>query len=70
MNVPDHVYSEIVKLNGVEFKSKQLVLEEVKTKHKNRTPSVNVLHVPHQMILSITLSLLCRIHKARLNQIF
>ena len=37
MNVPDHVYSEIVKLNGVEFKSKQLVLEEVKTKHKDRT---------------------------------
>ena len=37
MNVPDHVYSEIVKLNGVEFKSKQLVLEEAKTKHKDRT---------------------------------
>ena len=30
-------FSEIVKLNGVEFKSKQLVLEEVKTKHKDRT---------------------------------
>ena len=37
LNVPNHVYSEIVKLNGVEFKSKQLVLEEVKTKHKYRT---------------------------------
>ena len=37
LNVPDHVYSEIVKLNGVEFKSKQLVLEEAKTKHKDRT---------------------------------
>ena len=36
MNVPDHVYSEIVKLNGVEFKSKQLVLEEAKTKHQDR----------------------------------
>ena len=37
MNLPDHAYSEIVKLNGVEFKSKQLVLEEAKTKHKDRT---------------------------------
>ena len=37
LNVPDHVYSEIVKLKGVEFKSKQLVLEEPKTKHKDRT---------------------------------
>ena len=37
LNVPDHVYSEIVKLNGVEFKSKQLVLEAAETKHKNRT---------------------------------
>ena len=36
LNVPDHVYSEIV-INGVEFKSKQLVLEEAKTKHKDRT---------------------------------
>ena len=37
MKVPGHVYSEIVKLNGVEFKSKQLVLEEEKTKHKDHT---------------------------------
>ena len=37
LNVPDHVYSEIVKLNGVKFKSKQLVLEEAKTKHKDQT---------------------------------
>ena len=36
-NVPDHVYSEIAKLNGVEFKSKQVVFEGVKTKHKDRT---------------------------------
>ena len=36
-NLKDTVYSEIVKLNGVEFKSKQLVLEEAKTKHKDRT---------------------------------
>ena len=37
MNIPDYVYSEIVELNGVESKSKQLVLEEAKTKHKDRT---------------------------------
>ena len=37
LNVPGHVYSEIVKLNGVEFKSKQLILEEAKTKHKAST---------------------------------
>ena len=36
-NVADLIYTEIVKLNGLEFKSKQLVLEEVKTKHKDRT---------------------------------
>ena len=36
-NVPDHVYSEMVKLNGVEFKSKQVVFEGVKTKHKECT---------------------------------
>ena len=29
--------NEPIKLNGVEFKSKQLVLEEAKTKHKDRT---------------------------------
>ena len=37
MNLPDHVCSEVGKLNGVEFKSKQLVLEDAKTKHKDRT---------------------------------
>ena len=37
LNVPNHVYLEIVKVNGVEFKSKQLVLEESKTKQKDRT---------------------------------
>ena len=37
LNVPDHMYLEIVKRNGVEFKSKQLVLEEAKIKHKDRT---------------------------------
>ena len=37
MNVLGHIYLEIVKFNGVEFKSKQLVLEEAKTKHKDRT---------------------------------
>ena len=37
MNIPDHVYSEPVKLNEAEFKSKQLVLEEAKSKHKDRT---------------------------------
>ena len=37
MNVPDHVYSEIVKLNGVELKSKQSALEKAKTKHKDHT---------------------------------
>ena len=61
MNAPDHVYSEIVKLNGLEFKSKQLVLEDEKTKHKDRTldkqnpPNyqfksyyVNIMHQPEQ----------------------
>ena len=37
LNVPDHVYSKIIKLNGVKFKSKELVLEESKAKHKDRT---------------------------------
>ena len=37
LNVFDHVCSEIVKLNGIEFKSKILVLEEAKTKHKDLT---------------------------------
>ena len=36
MNVLDHAYSEIVKLNGVEFKSN--LLEEAKTKHKDGAP--------------------------------
>ena len=38
LNVPDNVYSELVKLNWVEFKSNQLVLEEGKTKYKDRKP--------------------------------
>ena len=38
LNVPDHVYSEIVELNGVEFKSHPLVLEEAKAKNKDCTP--------------------------------
>ena len=37
-NVPDHVYLKIVKLNDVKFRPKQLVLEEAKTKHKDRAP--------------------------------
>ena len=37
-NLPDLVYSEIVKLNGVEFKCKPLVLEEAKAKQKDRAP--------------------------------
>ena len=36
LNVLDHAYSEIVKLNGVEFKSN--LLEEAKTKHKDGAP--------------------------------
>ena len=32
LDVPGHVYSEIIKLNGVDIKSKPLVLEEAKTK--------------------------------------
>ena len=38
LNVPDHAYSEIVEVNGVEFKSNPLNLEETKEKHKGRTP--------------------------------
>ena len=46
----DHIYSEIVKLNGVEFKSQQLVLEEAKTKHKDRR--LDKQNPPdHQLIL-------------------
>ena len=37
LNVPDHVYSEIVKLNGVEFESNPLVLEKAKKKQTNIT---------------------------------
>ena len=36
--VPSCVYSEIVKLNVVEFKPKPLVSEDTKAKHKDRTP--------------------------------
>ena len=36
--VPSYVYSEIVKLNVVEFKPKPLVSEDTKAKHKDRTP--------------------------------
>ena len=32
------MYSERDELNGVEFKSKQLVLEEAKRKYKDRAP--------------------------------
>ena len=38
LNVLEHVYSEIVELNGIEFKSNPLNLEETKEKHKGRTP--------------------------------
>ena len=37
LNVPDHVYSEIVKLNGVEFESNPLVLEKAKKKQTTIT---------------------------------
>ena len=36
-NVLNYVYSEIVKLNRVEFTSKPLVSEEAEAKHKDRT---------------------------------
>lgn len=38
MNVLHYVHSEIVKINEVEDKSKLLVLEEGKPKHKDSTP--------------------------------
>ena len=45
--VPDHIYSEIVKLYGVKFKSNPLVLEESKTKHKEGSPDKqNSAHHP------------------------
>ena len=36
-DVLDHIYLEIIKINGVEFKSNPLVLKEAETKHKDRT---------------------------------
>ena len=38
LNLPDHVYLDLGKLNGVEFKSNPQVSEEPKTKHKDCTP--------------------------------
>lgn len=32
INVPEHVNSELMKLNGIEFYGRQLVIEEAKTK--------------------------------------
>jgi len=32
INVPEHVHSELMKLNGIEFYGRQLVIEEAKTK--------------------------------------
>ena len=32
VNVPEHVHSELMKLNGIEFYGRQLVIEEAKTK--------------------------------------
>jgi len=32
VNVPEHVHAELVKLNGIEFYGRQLVIEEAKTK--------------------------------------
>ena len=37
LNLPDHVYLDLGKLNGVEFKSNPQVSEEPKTKHKDCT---------------------------------
>ena len=35
VNVPEHVHSELMKLNGIEFYGRQLVIEEAKTKTDN-----------------------------------
>ena len=32
INVPEHVHNELMKLNGIEFYGRQLVIEEAKTK--------------------------------------
>ena len=32
VNVPEHVHSELMKLNGIEFYGRQVVIEEAKTK--------------------------------------
>jgi len=35
VNVPEHVHSELMKLNGIEFYGRQVVIEEAKTKPDN-----------------------------------
>jgi len=35
VNVPEHVHDELMKLNGIEFYGRQLVIEEAKTKPEN-----------------------------------
>jgi len=35
VNVPEHVHSELMKLNGIEFYGRQVVIEEAKTKPEN-----------------------------------
>jgi len=35
VTVPEHVHCELMKLNGIEFYGRQVVIEEAKTKHEN-----------------------------------
>lgn len=35
VNVPEHVHAELMKLNGIEFYGRQVVIEEAKTKPDN-----------------------------------
>jgi TatD DNase family protein len=39
INVPEHVHSELMKLNGIEFYGRQLVIEEAKTKPEDEKES-------------------------------
>ena len=50
-NVPDHVYSEIVKLEEAEIKSNPLVSEEAKMKQRERTPDNKTRNINLRIVM-------------------
>lgn len=51
LNVPQHVYNELIKLNGVEFQNHCIRIEEARRTKKTRSVPLNKQNSPNPTIM-------------------